>query len=544
MARSHAPLVLLLALTATVYAQGLWGAGFVWDDVPLILLNEALGSWDGVSSLLGADLWASSGAGRVESGYFRPLVLLSFSLDTAVFGDGALGFHLHSIGWHLLAVVFLYLLLKDLVGEGRAVAGAALFALHPVQSECVAWISARNDLMAAALGLACMVAIGGRGQSRLRWWLGVVLAMAAVLSKESAALLPLLALMLERFREPVDRSPGSVSAVVLGIGLVIVMRIVLGIGGATLPPAEGWALVWAHGAEWGGTMLASLTWPEPISSARDLHWSDTAGPGRMVLGWGSLCVLSCVAVLQNGQRRRMAVGGLLWLVCGIGLLLIPMADKGGFGDRFWYLPLVGLAIYVAAVLPRRVSRWWAAAFAVPALIVLAVRLPDWQDDAQLWASAARDVPTPVNHVGLAHAMAIGGRNTRAHVGFAGALSSARLATEACPQVIGSAVRMGHPSQGARMGRWALARGCVRTESLTGWLATAEALSDDWEAAGLALRLGPAGRDMRGRAVAAALATRVGDEVGRETAIGGQPGVAQRADGLLKASRKRMLQGVE
>ena len=95
-----------------------------------------------------------------------------------------------------------------------------------------------------------------------------------------------------------------------------------------------------------------------------------------------------------------------------------------------------------------------------------------------------------------------------------------------------------------MGRWALARGCVRTESLTGWLATAEALSDDWEAAGLALRLGPARRDTRARAVAAALATRAGDEAAREIAIDGQPGVAQHADGLLKASPKRMLQGVE
>ena len=118
MTRWHLALLGLLLLTAGVYAHGLWNAGFVWDDVPLILMNDALGRLDMVPSLFAEDLWSTSGAGEVQSGYYRPMVLLSFSLDKAIFGAQPLGYHLHSLAWHLLAVVALAAVLKDLVGEG------------------------------------------------------------------------------------------------------------------------------------------------------------------------------------------------------------------------------------------------------------------------------------------------------------------------------------------------------------------------------------------------------------------------------------------
>jgi hypothetical protein len=537
MTRWHLALLGLLLLTAGVYGHGLWTAGFVWDDVPLILMNDALGRLDRVPSLFAEDLWSTSGAGEVHSGYYRPLVLLSFSLDKAMFGDQPLGYHLHSLAWHLLAVVALVAVLKDLVGEGAGLAGATVFALHPVQSECVAWISARNDLMAAALCLGCIAVLQGRGRSRLRWWLGVTLACAAVLSKESALLLPLLVAVLDWCRPRADRAPGGMAAVMLGIGLAIGLRLLAGVGGATLPPMEGWALVGVHAVDWVGTLGASVIWPAPVTSARDLHWADLVPAGRVAIGWGGLGLMLIVGLLHRGRSRRLAMGGLLWVCASMALIVVPMADKGGFGDRFWYLPLVGVALFVAAVIPRRVAPWWSMLVAVSAVVVLSVRLQDWRDDAQMWAAAARDVPIPVNHVGLAHAMSMDGRLKRAHVAFVGALTTDRLANDACPRIVGSAVRMGHPAHGVRMGLWAMERGCAPTGTLTGWLATAQVLSGEWEAARQTLRLGTADPTPRTDVVRAAIAQRDGDAAAHARAVDGREEIAERAAQLFDGAAK-------
>ena len=96
-------LCIMLLLTVGMYS-GLWSAGFVWDDIPLIVQNQAL--VDGsVRSFFTDDLWAESGAGDVSSGYFRPLVLLSFAFDRWMFDLEPLGYHIHSLVWHLIAVV-------------------------------------------------------------------------------------------------------------------------------------------------------------------------------------------------------------------------------------------------------------------------------------------------------------------------------------------------------------------------------------------------------------------------------------------------------
>ena len=91
-------LLTLLLITVLAYT-GIWNAGFVWDDVPLIVQNKAFE--DGLTwSMFIGDLWADSGAGQVASGYYRPLVLLSFALDRAVFGMSPGGYHLHSLLWN------------------------------------------------------------------------------------------------------------------------------------------------------------------------------------------------------------------------------------------------------------------------------------------------------------------------------------------------------------------------------------------------------------------------------------------------------------
>ena len=254
---------LLFLLTITVFAySGVWDAGFVWDDVPLIVQNKALD--DGLGwSIFTADLWADSGAGEVASGYYRPLVLLSFALDRLLFGLSPGGYHLHSLLWHCAAIWGLWRLLIPMVGERGALSGAALFALHPVQSEVVVWISARNDLMAAALGFAALNCIWkeeapGRG----RQFLTLTLTVAAAMSKETAFVLPVMALLALSGQ---GHRLARIAPVALGVGVVVVVRLAVGVGGSVSPSPEGWTLLLASSPTLAGLLSASILSPWPLS---------------------------------------------------------------------------------------------------------------------------------------------------------------------------------------------------------------------------------------------------------------------------------------
>jgi hypothetical protein len=174
---------LLLLFTAIAYGK-LYQAGLVLDDHSLIANNPNLQSLPALLRGLGQDLWGGSG-------YWRPLLVLDFYSDRLLFGDTWGLWHLVSLGYHLLAVGLLYTVLKGLYPARVALVGAAFFALHPIQSEAICWLAARNDLLVVLCGLGMLYFL-----QRQRMVLAVVAYVLALLSKESALPLPLLALLL------------------------------------------------------------------------------------------------------------------------------------------------------------------------------------------------------------------------------------------------------------------------------------------------------------------------------------------------------------
>jgi len=488
---------------------GLWSAGFVWDDIPLIVQNQAIA--DGaVGPLFTSDLWADSGAGEVSSGYYRPLVLLSFALDRWLFDLNPMGYHFHSLGWHLLAVVGLYRLCREFIGVDAAFVAATVFAVHPVQSEVVSWIAARNDLMAAALGFLALSLVWKEGQTSAAQWLGsMLLTLMACLSKETALLLPVLLITADVAR---NRRVGlwtRVSAPLLGVILVVGLRVWLGIGGSTLPSAGGWLLFVQSGLHWLGIMGSAFLSPWPISSARDLSWISLTPTPQIFAGiffWLFLCFIAWIAA---GERRRIVIMGMVWVCVLLGLTVVPTADKGGFGDRFLYWPMSGLAVIVGVTC----ASWWRTfvpALLIPAAIVLYVRMPDWQNDRALWGAAVRDVPTPTNELSLGHALTLHSRHKRAHVNFVSALAGEGMDVEACAPIVGSAMRAGLSQHAFRMGVWAQGRGCTESGVFNGWMATAAAMTGDWGLAQKWSEAEPADPKGRSRVVQAAIARRKGD----------------------------------
>ena len=123
--------------------------------------------------------------------YYRPLVFLSFALDWSVWGIDAAGFHLTNVLLHAVNAMLVYALARRVTEATVAGVAALVFALHPVNQEAVFWVSGRFDLLATAWILGSLVLLWS---PRTRhYWIGAACFALALLSKESAATVVILA---------------------------------------------------------------------------------------------------------------------------------------------------------------------------------------------------------------------------------------------------------------------------------------------------------------------------------------------------------------
>ena len=148
-------ILVIIAATFLVY----WPAqrnGFVWDDTALVQRDPLIRSWrlipEGFRHFLFLDATASN--------FYRPLQRLTFTGDYALHDRNARGWHLTSIYVHLAAALALFFLAEKLlaptVGRGWACAIALLWAVHPLHTSAVTYISGRADPLQAFFGFSAL----------------------------------------------------------------------------------------------------------------------------------------------------------------------------------------------------------------------------------------------------------------------------------------------------------------------------------------------------------------------------------------------------
>ena len=163
--------------------------GFVYDDRPLVLENRAIQEPGQAGRFFRQDIESLAlGGDRVTSNYYRPMFLLAAAGLWRLFGPNPVGWHLAVVVLHALVSALAFLLLRDLgVRKWGALAGALLFALHPVHVDSAAWVSGLQDVLAGFLALSAWLLWRGWGRegggARLAAFL--VVAAGAFLSKES-----------------------------------------------------------------------------------------------------------------------------------------------------------------------------------------------------------------------------------------------------------------------------------------------------------------------------------------------------------------------
>ncbi len=363
---------------------------FVFDDVGQIVENPRLTAWKYVPGYFVTHLW--SHLQFQPANYYRPIFLIWLRLTYALLGPPTPIWHLTSILAHLCATVSVFLLIRRLTGEFKGAALATgLFAIHPVHTEAVAWISAVSEpLLTTFLVLSVYFYAGRR---RPISFVSLVLAALAILTKEVGIVAPALILAYEWTRSPFKTAVVGATPYILPLLLCAALRMhAVGTSGSGMPvymSISGMILSWPRVlALYGG----HLVWPIHLSECYDVPVETAA--------WPLLLLIAAIAVLTRAIRKCSANVrfGTAWFAITIApCMALRYMFFGDFvHDRYLYLPSVGLAITLAAWLSHvrlTILRAIAASVVAVALcIVTRYDLRIWQDNISLFGRAVETAP--------------------------------------------------------------------------------------------------------------------------------------------------------
>ena len=383
----------------------------IFDDDVHVTENPWVGR-----GLTGAGLrWAFTSLGYGAN--WHPLTWLSHMLDVELFGLAPRGHHLMSVGLHAAAAALLFLALRRLTGAfWRSAFIAALFAVHPLRVESVAWVAERKDVLAACFwNLTLLLYAGYARAPRPARYLGVLIPFTAgLLSKPMTVSLPFVLLLLDWW--PLGRIGAAPLSPPRRAGAVSLLRVVA--EKAPLFALSGAAMAATYAAQRSAGALFVLE-PYPLRlRVMNALWScliylkktvwplDLAifypHPGFSIPWWKGavaaalLATVTAATVASRHRRPAFLVGWAWYLGTLVPVLGFVQVGAQGMADRYTYLPLIGIFLVAAWSLAGsppgangvRLGTSAAAAAAVAACALLArAQVDHWRNNRTVFAHA-------------------------------------------------------------------------------------------------------------------------------------------------------------
>ena len=184
---------LLIAVLGLAAYAGALGGEFVYDDARLVQNNLYIKQWAHLGRIFTEDIGAGAGSIYNHYNFYRPLQMLSYMVDHTLWGREPFGYHLTSVLCHVAAALAFFVFACMVTGDRRAgFAAAALYVVHPVHVEAVAYIAGRADSLVAFFMLVCLIMYlkhlaSGRTAAYL---ISLAAFVAACMSKEYALITP------------------------------------------------------------------------------------------------------------------------------------------------------------------------------------------------------------------------------------------------------------------------------------------------------------------------------------------------------------------
>jgi protein O-mannosyl-transferase len=358
-----------------------------------------------------------------HAGNWHPLTTLSHMLDCGLYGLNAGGHHATNVVLHTIAALLLFRVLQQMTGAfWKSAIVAALFAVHPLHVESVAWVSERKDVLSAIFFFLMLDAYVryARASSITRYLVVTALFVAGLMSKPMLVTAPIVLLLLDywplRRFEQISTTRGKAKIVQSDHQRRIIRRLFLekipllifsaGAGIVTfvlqkrsvgaLPPLP---FLWrAENAVTSYVVYAWKTlWPTRLAVFYP-HPNDTLATWQVVLTIAFLLAITFAAILWRDKRPYLFTGWFWYLIMLVPVIGLVQVGEQGHADRYTYLPSIGLFLIavwtagdVAAV--GQVRLWRGVATAGTVVIVTALactafaQTSYWRNSETLWTHA-------------------------------------------------------------------------------------------------------------------------------------------------------------
>jgi tetratricopeptide (TPR) repeat protein len=347
----------LALLVATLIAyQPSWHGDMIWDDDGH-MTREDLRSTDGLLRI-----WFQPG----DTQQYYPLMHTAFWFQHKLWGDDTLGYHLVNTLLHVVVAILFMLVLRRLQIPGAYLA-AAIFALHPVHVESVAWISELKNTLSGTfyLGAALAYLHFDEGRERKYYWLAFGLFVLALLSKAVTATLPAALLLIFWWRrgrldwrgDVLPLVPFFVFGITVGLFIAFVERVLIGAEGSLheLGVIErglvAGRVVWFY--------LGKLIWPANLMFNYPRWDIDPTVWWQYLFPASALALLAGLWLLRRRTRGPLTAflyfGGTLFPVLGFFNVYPFMFSF--VADHFQYLASLGIISLGAAGVALLAARW-------------------------------------------------------------------------------------------------------------------------------------------------------------------------------------------
>jgi tetratricopeptide (TPR) repeat protein len=410
--------LLLFGLTAWTFAPVLQTDFQYFDEAAELHYNAHVNTGLGWQNLC----WAFS---SLEYSNWYPLTWISHMLDYELFGEDSWEHHLTNVLLHAANGVLLFLVLKRMTGAlWRSLIVAALFALHPLRVESVAWISERKDVLSAFFGLlalwmyACHAQKSEAGSQKPAtnptttlsfllapfYWLSLLFFTFGLMSKSMLVTFPCLLLLLDFWPLQRFKVQGSgfriqrllmekVPFFLLIVPVSIVVYFAQKGGGQfllRLPLSFRLETALMGYARYLGKMF----WPVDFSVL--YPYPDYWPVGQLLFATALILGMSVLAFVFRRQRPYLLVGWLWYLGTLVPVIgLIPLGAQS-MSNRYTYIPMIGIVLLVVWAIDDLSKRWRGRTVLMAAVVVVMMgvcisrtrgEIVYWKNGETLWSRA-------------------------------------------------------------------------------------------------------------------------------------------------------------
>jgi tetratricopeptide (TPR) repeat protein len=389
----------LTILCWIVFGQTLAHPFVEYDDPNYVYENPEI-----AAGLTGHGLVAAFTGAHARN--WHPLTTISHMLDCQLFGLNPAGHHFSSVLFHTLAVLLLFAVLRALTEAlWRSALVAAVFAIHPLRVESVAWVAERKDVLSAVFFMLTLGAYVhyARQPSLRRYLLILLFFILGLMAKPMLVTLPLLLFLLDYWplaRNQIGKSgwwksiaekvPLLFLSFLAAIATLIAQR-------TTVNYSEELPVTWRIGNALLSYVayMGQMIWPARLAIFYP-HAADHLSPWKVALAVLILGGITALAIVWRRRRPYLLVGWLWYLVALLPVIGFIQVGLQGRADRYSYLPQIGLCIALTWALAdwslrsnrRRVIFAGAGAVVIGALTWQArIQTSYWSSTESLWNHA-------------------------------------------------------------------------------------------------------------------------------------------------------------